>query len=229
MSRAISFITIHPQFIEAYEKFGVMASARDKKIASFQVINLREYAVDRHGTVDGSPYGGGDGMVMRPEPLVAALKSLATPHRVILLSPAGKMWTKQAAEEEAVKSDHVVFICGRFGGVDQRFIDKYVDEEWSVGDFVVSGGELPALLIVDSILRQCSGVLGNAESPQFDSFGSGLNGLLEAPQYTRPAEFEGMGVPEVLLSGDHQKILAWRRVKSLETTQKRRPDLMNKK
>lgn len=228
MSRVISFITIHPHFIEAYEKFGVMASARDKDIARFQAINLRDFAVDRHGTIDGSPYGGGDGMIMRPEPLVAALKSLPAPHRVILLSPAGKLWTQQTAEMEAKHSDHLVFICGRFGGVDQRFIDKYVDEEWSVGDFVVSGGELPALLIVDSILRQCPGVLGNAESPQFDSFGRGLQGLLEAPQYTRPAEFEGVGVPDVLLSGDHQKISTWRHMKSLEVTQKRRPDLMAK-
>jgi tRNA (guanine37-N1)-methyltransferase len=225
VSRSLSFISIHPQFIEAYFRFGVFKAATRLNM-EFHSINLRSYAVDKHGSIDGSPFGGGDGMVMRAEPLAAAVRALPKPGRVIYTSPSGRLWTQKDAECYAAMDEDLIFISGRFAGIDQRFIEQFVADEVSVGDFVVSGGELPSLLLADSILRQIPGVLGNERSAPDDSFGSGMRGMLEYPLYTRPLEFEGQKVPDVLLSGDHQKIKVWREVEALQKTQRLRPDLL---
>lgn len=220
------FVSIHPKFISSYFDFGVFQSAQQKQLAEVKEVNLRDYALDKHGTVDGPPYGGGDGMIMRPEPLVGALTNIHEPF-VVLTSPRGKLWTQDVAISLAKSQKNIVFVCGRFGGVDQRFIDRYVDEEFSIGDVVVSGGELPALMMADSMLRQIPGVLGHQESAVMDSFGEGCDGLLEHDQFTRPADFDGQKVPDVLMSGDHKKIAAWRLSSSLERTKERRPDLLD--
>lgn len=224
----VSVVTIHPEFIESYLKFGALSQAIKKGFAKVNVINLRDFAVDRHGSVDGSPYGGGDGMVMRCEPLAQVIQSFNAKPTVLLTSPIGKKWDQSAAEEFSAKKGTLCFICGRFSGVDQRFIDEYVDMEISVGDFVLTGGELPALTILDSVFRLIPGVLGNEESAVFDSFAAGMEGLLEHPVYTRPKVFEGKKVPDILLSGDHKSITKWRRDRSLERTMKLRPELIKK-
>lgn len=228
MTRRIHIVTVHPRLIEAYGPFGVFNAARSKGLAEVLPIDLRDHAVDKHGSVDDAPYGGGDGMVLRPEPLAAAL-AVATADgpkpTVILTSPGGKRWTHAEAERHARGTAPLVLVCGRFAGVDQRFIDAYVDEEYSVGDFVLAGGELPALMMVESILRFVPGVLGHQDSAALDSFGAALGGGLEHPLYTRPLEFEGARVPDVLLSGDHAKIAAWRRAAAEARTRAQRPDL----
>lgn len=219
-------ISIHPKFIDSYKEFGVFKSAIEKNLATIECINLRNFAVDKHGSIDSRPYGGGDGMVMRPEPLAAAVSSIKEENPyVIMTSPRGKTWKEADAHRLLKLNRPLVFVCGRFAGVDERFITQYVDEEISVGDFIVSGGELPALLILDSILRHIPGALGHEESAQIDSFGERLEGQLEFPLYTKPLEFEGLAVPEVLLSGHHQVIEDWRKKQSGLTTQKFRPDL----
>ncbi len=225
--RHLAFISVHPTFIEAYSRFGVFRSAAQRGI-SLHAVNLRDYAVDKHGTVDETPFGGGDGMVLRPEPMAAALEALPFQGRVILTSPSGRSWTQKDANNYAASGENLIFIAGRFAGVDQRLIDRYVHDEVSIGDFVVSGGELPSLLLADSILRQIDGVLGNKLSAHCDSFGEGMAGLLEYPLYTRPLEFQGLTVPEILLSGDHKKIEIWRREEALKRTRDRRPDLLSK-
>lgn len=223
--RRISFLTIHPDFIDEYRKFGVLARCESLKLAEINSVNLRDFAVDKRGSVDASPYGGGDGMILRPEPLRDALKSLSKA-KVIYTSPSGKAWSQSEASHLAQSDEDIVFVCGRFGGIDQRFIDKYVDEEYSLGDFVISGGELACLTMADSVVREIEGSLGNYESVKNDSFAEGMDGLLEYPLYTRPEEFEGEKVPEVLRSGDHKKIAEWRKQKALDRTRERRPDLL---
>ena len=225
--RRLSFLTIHPQLVDEYRKFGVFARCESLKLAEITSVNLRDFAVDKRGSVDASPYGGGDGMVMRPEPLRDALKSLKLSNaKVIYTSPSGRAWSQSEAQSLAASGQDLVFVCGRFGGVDQRFIDHYVDEEYSLGDFVISGGELACLTMADSVVREIEGALGNYDSVKNDSFAEGMNGLLEYPLYTRPEEFEGSKVPAVLTSGDHKKIEKWREEKALERTQQRRPDLL---
>ena len=150
--RRISFLTIHPDFIDEYRKFGVLARCESLKLAEINSVNLRDFAVDKRGSVDASPYGGGDGMILRPEPLRDALKSLSKA-KVIYTSPSGKAWSQSEASRLAQSDEDIVFVCGRFGGIDQRFIDKYVDEEYSLGDFVISGGELACLTMADSVVR----------------------------------------------------------------------------
>ncbi len=224
--KALTFISIHPQIIESYTRVGVFRAAERLGIKT-QALNLRDFAVDKHGSVDDTPFGGGDGMVLRPEPLAHALQSLSGQKRVIYTSPSGRLWRQTDAEEYAVREDeHLVFIAGRFAGIDQRFVDLYVDDEISLGDFVVSGGELPSLLIADSILRQIPGVLGNAKSATDDSFSRGMRGLLEYPLYTKPPVFEGLAVPDVLMSGDHARIVAWRKAEAEAKTRRLRPDLL---
>lgn len=222
----LAFISVHPAFIEAYARFGVFRAAAQRGI-KIHSINLRDYAVDHHGTVDEAPFGGGDGMVLRPEPLAEALAALPFRGRVILPSPSGRSWKQSDAQSYATRGENLIFIAGRFAGVDQRLIDLCVDEEVSIGDFVVSGGELPSLLLADSILRQVDGVLGNSLSAHCDSFAPGMSGLLEYPLYTRPLEFKGQKVPAVLLTGDHKKIAAWRENEALARTRARRPDLLS--
>ena len=227
--KRLSFVTIHPEFISSYLEFGVCGSASRQGIAEFDVLNLRDFAVDKHGSVDDRAYGGGDGMIMRPEPLAAALESIKGPtSQVLFPSPQGERWSHQNARGFADPScDHLIFICGRFGGVDQRFIDLYVDYQFSMGDFVLSGGELPSLSAVDSILRLVPDVLGHADSGHNDSFGDGMEGLLEHPQYTRPLEFKGQQVPPILTGGNHKLIKQWKESKSKEVTRKLRPDLLS--
>lgn len=221
-----SVITVHPSFVEHYSSFGVLKRAMDQGSMKLQGIDLRDYAVDARGSVDDRPYGGGDGMVMRCEPFSKAITALK-PDRVIALSPAGKKWTQSEAERFAGKSDaHIAFACGRFAGIDQRFHDLYVDEEYSLGDFIVSGGELGALLLIDSIARLLPGATHHPMSPKEDSFSKELAFGLEYPVYTRPACFEGLSVPEVLASGDHKKIAHWRKKAALERTERLRPELI---
>ncbi len=193
---------------------------------SVRMVDPRDYTTDRHRTTDDSPYGGGQGMVMKPEPLVAAIedvkKKLDRP-RVILLSPQGKLFDQAEAQRLSGEKE-LVLICGRYEGVDER-VKNFVDDELSVGDYTLSGGELAAMVVIDAVSRLIPGVLGNVRSPAEDSF---ADGLLEYPQYTRPEEFRGLKVPEVLLSGDHKQIARWRREISLKLTQERRPDLLGK-
>lgn len=205
-----------------------MGRAQKKGLVSFELINLRDFGEGRHKVVDDRPYGGGAGMVFRADILTKALKSAYQPRkarpceRVILTSASGKPY-KQAKARELSKLDHLIIVCGHYEGIDQRFTDKYVDEEISIGDYVLTGGELPAMIIVDSVTRLISGVLEKPEAIVNESF---TRNLLEGPQYTRPEEFEGAKVPEILLSGNHGEISKWREEKSLEKTKKVRPDLL---
>ncbi len=221
----ISFITIHPAFIAKYCDFGVFRSAQSQGLAEIDVINLRDFAEDKAKTVDDRPFGGGDGMVMKPDILEKALLSIEGDPFVILTSPGAKPWTHKLAQETLAMCGPVVFICGRFSGVDQRFIDAYVDIELSLGDFVISGGELPCLMVADSMLRLIPGVLGHEESAYMDSFADGMQGKLEHPIYTRPILWNGQEVPEVLRSGDHKRIEAFRRQSAEAKTKLWRPDL----
>lgn len=227
----INFITIHPDFIESYFKFGVFSSASKKKLVNLNVINLRDHAVDKHGTVDDSPFGGGDGMVLRPDVLKSSIENIKS-GVVIYAGPTGQKFDQKAAEKLKSKLDSgesITFVCGRFGGVDQRFLDQYVDEQYSMGDFIISGGELPSLIISDAVLRLVPGVLGNSESYENDSFSSSLNGMLEYPLYTKPRDFEGQTVPDVLVSGNHKLIHEWKVKESKKRTQNLRPDLLSEK
>lgn len=222
----VNFITIHPEFVETYFKFGVFAAAQRQDI-NLQSIDLRKYSRDRHGSVDDRPYGGGDGMVMRPDCLANCLKDKGKESLVIYTSPKGVAFNDREAKRLASLDRPITFICGRFAGVDQRFIDTYVDIEYSIGDFVLAGGELPSLAIAEAILRFKPGVLGNQSSSANDSFSEAYEGRLEYPLYTRPEVFEGRSVPKELLSGDHKLIEKWRQEQSLEETRKKRPDLLH--
>lgn len=232
--RRLSFVTIHPKIIDAYKAFGVLRAAESCGAANIMSIDLRDYAADKHGSVDDSPYGGGDGMVLRADCLERALNATraastgTTRAKVVVTSPSGKLWTQSDAQNFTASDEDVIFICGRFAGIDQRFLDACVDEEYSLGDVVYGGGELPALLMAESFLRLMPGVLGHRDSASEDSFGSGLQGLLEYPSYTRPIEWNGKRVPDVLLSGDHEAIRQWRRDASIKKTTERRPDLIKK-
>lgn len=199
-----------------------MGRAASAGLVEFEVCSLREFGLGRHRIVDGRPYGGGEGMVLRADVLARALGSLRTPDsRVILLSPQGRRLNAELSGQLLPQS-HLVLVCGHYEGVDERFIQKHVDLEVSIGDYVLSGGELPALVLTDWLVRQIPGAVGNPDSVAKDSFS---DGHLKHPQYTRPPEFEGLAVPEVLQSGDHGKIEVFRRASSLENTQRKRPDL----
>jgi tRNA (guanine37-N1)-methyltransferase len=203
----------------------ILKKAQEKKPVSIHVVNFRDFADNKHKTVDDYPYGGGAGMVLKPQPIFDAVQHVTkdSPHpRIILLCPQGERYTQKKAEELA-KEDHLVLICGHYEGYDERIREYLVTDEISIGDYVLTGGELGAMVIVDSIVRLLPGVLGNASSPVHDSFSSGL---LEYPQYTRPADFRGMKVPDVLLSGNHRLIEEWREQQSLKRTFLRRPDLL---
>ena len=224
--RHFHVVTVHPSIVTAYGQFGVFKSAFDKGLGSVSAIDLRDYAVDRHGSIDAAPYGGGDGMVMRVEPLAAAIDALPVKPLVFLTSPAGRPWTQGEANRHAAHDRPIAIVCGRFAGVDQRFIDLYVDEQYSMGDVVLAGGELPALAMIESILRLVPGVLGHSESASKDSFMEEFDFGLEHPLYTRPAEFRGLGVPQILRSGDHKAIAQWRREEAEKRTRALRPDLV---
>jgi tRNA (guanine37-N1)-methyltransferase len=219
-------ITLFPGMFESPLGHSILKKAQEKKLISVDFVDPRDFTTDKHRTVDDAPYGGGQGMVMKPEPLVAAIeqakKNLRSP-RVILLSPQGKLFD-QAEAQRLSQEEELVLVCGRYEGVDER-IKAFVDEELSVGDYTLSGGELPAMTVIDAVARLIPGVLGNLKSPEEDSFS---DGLLEYPQYTRPEEFRGMKVPDVLVSGDHERIEKWRKEMSVNLTRERRPDLLDK-
>jgi tRNA (guanine37-N1)-methyltransferase len=213
-------VTILPELVEPALAAGVVGRARDAGVIAVATVNPRDFVHDRHRTVDDNPYGGGPGMVMKAEPLLAAIAAAGTGHRV-LLAPTGKPLT-QARVRELAKLEHLVLVCGRYEGVDERVAELAIDEELSIGDYVLSGGELGALVVIDACARLVPGVLGEPESAVDESHS---DGLLEYPHYTRPPELDGRAVPAVLVSGNHAAIAAWRRVEALRRTARRRPDL----
>jgi len=228
----IDVLTIFPEFFEAVFDFGIIRRAKLAEIVEINVHDIREYALDKHKMVDDRPFGGGDGMVLKPEPIFAAIENLigtsdrnAYPQgtRVVLLSPQGKPFKQASAQSFADDAKHIVLICGRYEGVDERVNEALVTDEISIGDYVLSGGEPAAVVIVDSIVRLLPNALGSDTSAENDSFS---DGLLDCPHYTRPAEFRGMTVPEVLLNGNHAEIEKWRREMALEKTRCVRRDLL---
>jgi len=220
-------VTIFPNFFDSPLKDGVVRRAIEADILKVRTINLRDFTTDRHRTVDDRPFGGGEGMVMKPEPIYRALKVLKEEPpeaRIILLSPRGKL-LDQALAGELARFERLILICGRYEGVDERIREHCVDLELSVGDYVLSGGEIAALVLIEAVGRLIPGVLGCESSAEKDSFS---DGLLEFPQYTRPRIFKGWEVPEVLMSGDHARIARWRREQSLGLTYEQRPELLNR-
>lgn len=215
-------LTLFPELVEPYFTSSIMAKAVERGIIDYRVVDIRDYAHDRHRTCDDYPYGGGPGMILKPGPLAEALDAVdARGRRVVYPTPSGRPFTATRASELAGLDDMVI-ICGRYEGIDQRIIDLYVTDELSIGDYVLSSGELAGLVIVDAVYRLIEGVI-RKESLEVESFSGGL---LEYPQYTRPEEFRGLKVPEVLLSGHHANIERWKRQRSLEKTRENRPDLL---
>jgi len=221
----IDVITIFPEMIASAVEFSVIKRAGENGLLEIAVHDLRDFTHNQHRSVDDYCYGGGAGMLMKPEPLFEAVRSIDPideDAKTILLSPQGELLTQDIARRLSL-SGHLILICGRYKGVDERVRQKLVTDEISVGDYVLSGGEIPALVVIDAVSRLIPGALGNYESAQDDSFSEGL---LDCPHYTRPAEYQGMRAPEVLLSGDHKKIREWQRQQSLIRTFERRPDLL---
>jgi len=233
-SMKIDVLTIFPDFFGQVFDFGIIRRAKLAGIVDIQVHDIREFATDKHKMVDDRPFGGGDGMVLKPEPIFAAVESLlgttdknCYPEgtRVVLLSPQGKPFKQEGAELLAGQTGHLVLICGRYEGVDERVNETLVNDEISIGDYVLSGGEAAAVVVVDAIVRLLPDALGSETSAGNDSFS---NGLLDCPHYTRPADFRGMKVPDVLLNGNHAEIEKWRHEKALEKTRSVRKDLLVK-
>jgi tRNA (guanine37-N1)-methyltransferase len=222
----VAVVTLFPEMFGALIDYGVSGRAVRNGLLEIRCFNPRDYTADRHQTVDDRPYGGGPGMVMRPEPLGAAIaeaRAWTQGARVLYLSPQGRVLRHDAVMEMAGAARDLILIAGRYEGIDERIVALEVDEEWSIGDYVLSGGELPAMVLLDALIRQLPGALGDADSAQQDSF---VAGLLDCPHYTRPPEYRGLGVPEVLLSGDHGAIERWRRQQAQARTAARRPDLL---
>ena len=216
-------VTIFPEFFRGPFEHGVIQKAREAGLIEIQVHDLRTWTYDRHRTVDDRPFGGGPGMLMKPEPLFEAVESLQREKtRVILLSPSGRKFD-QAIARELAQAEDLLLVCGSYEGFDERVRAALADDELSIGDFVLTNGALPAMVVIDAVTRLLPGVLGDDQSSQDESFS---HGLLEYPQYTRPAEFRGMKVPEVLMSGNHAGIEKWRREQAKLRTEKQRPDLM---
>ena len=222
----IDVITIFPEMILPALQVGILKRAQDANLLTVKVHNLRDFTTDRHQSVDDYPYGGGAGMLFKPEPLFAAVSALNAQSmaRVIYFTPQGTPFHQSLAEALSLES-HLILICGRYKGIDERVRIQLVTDEISIGDYVLSGGEIPALVLIDAVTRVLPGALGDYESAQGDSFSQDL---LDHPHYTRPAEFEGMKVPEILLSGHHEKIARWKHEQSLKRTAERRPDLLQK-
>jgi tRNA (guanine37-N1)-methyltransferase len=223
----IDVLTLFPEMFDGVFSSSILGKARDKGIVSLQTVNFRDYSNNKHNTVDDYPYGGGGGMVLKPEPIFAAVEALAPEleekrPRVILMCPQGEPYTQRKAEELS-KEEHLVFICGHYEGYDERIRQYLVTDELSIGDYVLTGGELPAMVVIDSVVRLLPGVLGNEQSAVTDSFSTGL---LEYPHYTRPVKFRDWEVPDILLSGHHVNVDRWRRRQSLIRTLERRPDLL---
>jgi tRNA (guanine37-N1)-methyltransferase len=227
-------ITIFPEFFRDVFEYGIIRRARLAGLVEIRAHDLRRWTTDKHHMVDDRPFGGGDGMVLKPEPVFAAVEELtgATSRerysartRVILLSPQGKVLTQPVAESFAADADHLVLICGRYEGVDERVADALITDEVSIGDYVLSGGEPAAIVLTDAVVRLIPGALGSETSALHESFSSGL---LDCPHYTRPPDFRGMRVPDVLLGGNHAEIARWRHEAALEKTKRNRPDLLKK-
>ncbi len=231
----ISVITLFPKMISGFFEESIVKRAIEKKLVEIEIINLRDFAIDDYGTVDDRPYGGGAGMILKVEPIYKALekiknqkskvKSESKNSKVIITSPKGKIFDQKKAVEYS-KLDNLIIIAGHYEDVDARVLD-YIDEEISMGDFILTGGEIPASAIVDSIVRLIPGVLKKDQATKKESFNFNDKKILEYPQYTRPEEFMGKTVPEILLKGDHKKIKKWQTEKALEETQKKRPDLLD--
>ena len=221
----IQILTIFPDVCHCVFSESILKRAQEKKLARLEAVDLRKWTNDRHRTVDDAPYGGGPGMVMKIEPIDLALSEIRSPKsKVILLTPQGRKFSDPIARELAQETD-LVFLCGHYEGIDQRVADHLVDDEISIGDYVLTSGVLPALVVTDAIVRLIPGVLGDQQSAQQDSFS---DGLLDHPHYTRPAEYKGWKVPEILLGGNHAAIEKWRRETALEATRTKRPDLLEK-
>lgn len=226
--RAFDVITIFPEIFNAYLNESIIKRAIQRGLIDIKIYNLRDFTTDKHKTVDDYPYGGGSGMVMKIEPIYNAIKFIKSDgveRLTVMLSPQGKTYTQEMAEKLSRTKKRILFICGRYEGIDERVREFLIDEEISIGDYILTGGELPALVIIDSITRLIPGVLGDEESLKEESF---TWGILDYPHYTRPPEFMGMKVPEILLSGNHKEIQRWRRKEALKRTLQKRPDLLKK-
>ncbi len=222
----IGVVSLFPQMFQAITEYGVTARAVKQGLVDIFYVNPRDYAYDKHQKVDERPFGGGPGMLMMVQPLRDAIKhakDLLPKAKVIYLSPQGRKFAHEGCQQLA-QCDELIFVAGRYEGIDERIIMTLIDEEWSIGDYVLSGGELPAMVMIDAIMRLIPGVLGDEFSAQEDSF---AQGLLDYPQYTRPVEIDGLTVPDVLLSGNHEEIRKWRLKQALGRTYERRPDLLN--
>ena len=226
-------ITIFPEFFRETIDCGIVRRARNAGLVQIIAHDLRQWTTDKHHIVDDRPFGGGDGMVLKPEPVFAAVEALTGASRredlppktrVVLLSAQGKVFSQPVAQELSTNDSQIVLLCGRYEGVDERVSEALVTDEISIGDYVLSGGEPAAMVVIDATVRLLPGALGSETSAVFESFSEGL---LDYPQYTRPPEFRGMKVPEVLLSGNHAEIARWRKQAALEKTQRKRPDLLN--
>ncbi len=228
----VAIVTLFPEMFSALTDYGISRRAVNKQLLTINTWNPRDYTTDRHQTVDDRPYGGGPGMLMMIEPLKAAIDAAkqwlsenGRPSRVIYLSPQGQVLDQAGVADLAARAntENMLLIAGRYEGIDERLLEMEVDEEWSIGDYVLSGGELPAMVLLDSMIRLLPGALGHEDSAAQDSFS---DGLLDCPHYTRPEKYQGLSVPSVLLSGNHAAIKQWRLEQSLKRTQKRRPDLL---
>ncbi len=218
----IDILTLFPEMFSSLNT-SLLGKAQQKGIVEINIIDFREFSLDKHKKVDDYPFGGGAGMLLKVQPLFDAVNSIKTNNsKVVLLSPRGRVYNQQIVKEYS-NCEHLILVCGHYEGVDERFIELCVDEELSVGDYVLTGGEIPAMIVADSVCRYVDGVLGNSETVSEESFS---NNLLEYPQYTRPQEFMGLKVPDVLVSGNHAEVEKWRYEKSLEITKQRRPDLL---
>ncbi len=222
----IDVLTLFPQMFQDIFSLGIFKRAMDQKLVSLGVHNIRDYTHDKHHTADDYPYGGGAGMVLKPEPIFEAVESIERKPDVpvILLTPQGRLFSQKVAQELSQHS-HLVLICGHYEGVDERVSEHLATDRLSIGDYVLSGGELAAMVVIDAVFRLVPGVLGSEASPLDDSH---VGGLLEYPQYTRPAEYRGWAVPEVLLSGDHGQVDSWRREQAIRRTHENRPELLDK-
>ena len=219
----LQVLTLFPEMVQPYFASSIMRRAVEKGLIRYDVVDIRDFATDKHKTCDDAPYGGGAGMVMKPEPLAGALDSVgAGDKRTVFPTPSGRLFNQKYAEDLAGESD-LVFICGHYEGIDQRIVDLYVDDEITIGDYVLSSGEVGSLAIIDAVYRLLEGVI-KPESLHEESF---VEGILEYPHYTRPEVFRNIQVPEVLLSGHHEKIRAWRRERGLEKTARVRPELLD--
>ncbi|MCF6466399.1 tRNA (guanosine(37)-N1)-methyltransferase TrmD [Clostridium sp. Cult2] len=221
----IDILTLFPEIFDMFESWSIVGRTVEKGLVNLNKINIRDFSEDKHKRVDDYPFGGGPGMVMKPEPIYKALKKVKSKDSlVIYLSPQGKVYNQQLANSLS-KEEHLILLCGHYEGIDNRIVENYVDLEISIGDYVLTGGEIPAMVLIESIIRLLPGALSGEESYTDESH---YDGLLEYPQYTRPRIFNGLTVPDILLSGDHKKIEAWRKYQSIKSTYVKRPDLLNK-